>query len=58
MESVHVKEANSEVLIFLDKNLGCKLFALEEASKAIQREIIRERDKYGSKPTGYCNPDR
>lgn len=41
MEQVHVKEVNSEVLVFLDKHMGDKLNALREAAKIIQREIIR-----------------
>ncbi len=43
MESVHVREANSEVLIFIDRNVGDKLHALEEAVRILQREVIRER---------------
>jgi hypothetical protein len=43
MEQVHVREANGEVLIFLDKNMGDRLNALEEANKIIQRELLRER---------------
>ncbi len=41
MEQVHVKEANSEVLVFLDRNMGDKLNALREAARVVQREIIR-----------------
>lgn len=42
MEQVKVSEVNSEVLIFLDKNHSTRLAALEEASRIIQREVIRE----------------
>ena len=43
MEQVYVKEANGEVWIALDKNMGSRLAALEEAVKVLQREVIRER---------------
>lgn len=43
MESVHVRESNSEVLVFIDRNVGDRLHALEEAAKILAREIIRER---------------
>lgn len=42
MESVHVREVNSEILVFLDRNYSTKLHALEEAVKILQREVIRE----------------
>lgn len=45
MEQVHVKEANGEVLVFLDKHYSTALAALEEAAKSIQREIIREQSR-------------
>ncbi len=41
MEQVQVREANSEVLIFLDKFPGDRLNALKEASKILQREVLR-----------------
>lgn len=41
MESVHIKEANSEILIFLDCNFPTKLSALQEAVRVLQREVIR-----------------
>lgn len=42
MEQVHVREANSEVLVFIDRNMGNRLNALREAAKIIQREVLRE----------------
>ncbi len=45
MEQVHVREANSEVLVFIDRNMGDRLHALEEAGKIILRETLRERDR-------------
>lgn len=42
MEQVHIREANSEILIFLDRHYSTKLSALEEAAKVLQREVIRE----------------
>lgn len=48
MESVHVRESNSEVLVFIDRNMGSRLNALKEAAKIIQREVVREE----------LNPDR
>lgn len=42
MEQLHVKETNSEILIFLDKNYPTKLSALEEGARILQREVIRE----------------
>lgn len=45
MEQVYVKEANSEVLILIDRNMGDKINALEEASRILSREIIRERQR-------------
>ena len=41
MESVYIKEANSEVLVVLHKNCGTKLETLQEAAKVIQREVLR-----------------
>jgi len=43
MESIHIREANSEILIFLDKNMGSRLAALEEAAKIIGRQLLHER---------------
>ncbi len=45
MEQVYVREANSEVLVCIDKNMGDRLHALEEAGKIILRETLRERDR-------------
>lgn len=50
MEQVKVREANGEVLVFLDRHMGDRLHALQEASKIIQREIIREQSGLGSSP--------
>lgn len=47
MESVHVRESNSEVLVFIDKNMGSRLNALREAAKIIQREVVREESDPG-----------
>ncbi len=41
MEQVYVREANSEVLIYIGNNVGDRLTALREASKILQREVIR-----------------
>lgn len=46
MEQIHVREANSEVLIFIDKNMGDRINAMEEAVKILQREILRERKNH------------
>jgi hypothetical protein len=43
MEQVHVKESNSEVLVFIDRNMGDRINALEEATRILQREVIREK---------------
>jgi hypothetical protein len=37
-----VREVNSEILIFLDNNRSTRLDALREASKILQREVLRE----------------
>lgn len=37
-----VREVNSEILIFLDNNRSTRLDALREATKILQREVIRE----------------
>lgn len=41
MEQISVREVNSEILIFLDRNLPDRLSALREAVKILQREVIR-----------------
>lgn len=41
MEQVYIKESNSEVLICIDRNMGDKEHALEEAAKILQRELLR-----------------
>ncbi len=41
MEQVTVREANGEVVVFLNKNMGDRLNALREAEKVIRREVIR-----------------
>jgi hypothetical protein len=43
MESVHVCEANSEVLVFLDKNTGDREQAIKEAIRILSVELIHER---------------
>ncbi len=50
LEQVHVREVNSEVLVFLDYNHSTRLAALEEAAKIIQREVIREKLNEGINP--------
>lgn len=42
MEQVHVQEANSEVLVFLDRNMGDRLNALKEAIRILRVEAVRE----------------
>lgn len=44
---ISVREANGEVVVFIGRNAPTKLAALEEASRMIQREIIREKEKEG-----------
>lgn len=44
MEQVYVKEANSEVLVCIDRNMGDRYHAIEEAMKILQRELLRERN--------------
>lgn len=41
MDQIHVREGNSEVLVYIDRYLPTKLLALQEAAKILQREIIR-----------------
>lgn len=43
MEQIHIREARSEVLIFLDKHMPDRLTAMEEAARILQREVLRER---------------
>lgn len=43
VEQIHVKEVNSEILIFLDYNHSTRLSALEEGARILQREVLRER---------------
>lgn len=56
MESVHIKESNSEILIFLDYNYSTKLAALQEGMKALQREVIRHETYYRAHPDRETNP--
>lgn len=42
MESITVREVNSEVNVWLDYNYSTRLAALEAAAKILQREVIRE----------------
>lgn len=44
MESVHVRESNSEVLIFIDRNMGDRIHALEEAIRILRVEVVREQN--------------
>lgn len=50
--AVKIREVNSEVLVFLDKNCPDELTAIREAAKILQREVLyREShpDKYISR---------
>lgn len=50
--AIKIREVNSEVLVFLDKNCSDELSALREAAKILQREVLyREShpDKYFSR---------
>ncbi len=42
MESITVREVNSEVNVWLDYNYSTRLAALEAAAKVLQREVLRE----------------
>ncbi len=42
MESIKIRETNSEILIFLDRNMPTRLSALEEAIRILKVEAIRE----------------
>ncbi len=51
IESITVREVNSEVNVWLDYNYSTRLAALEAAAKVLQREVLREqtnikRDSY------------
>lgn len=50
MEQISVKEVNSEILIFLDRNFPDTLSALREAAKILQREIIRYETNPNKRP--------
>ena len=41
MDQVQVREVNAEVIIFLEKNYPTRLSALQEASRILNREVIR-----------------
>lgn len=43
MNQVYIQESRKEVLVVLDKHYPDKLTAMEEATKILQREVIRER---------------
>lgn len=45
MQQIHVREANSEVLVFIDKNMGSRLNALREAARILQVEVVREESR-------------
>ena len=51
MEHVKISEANSEVLIFLERHYPTRLSTLEEAAKTLQREVIYEK----SHPSGNAH---
>lgn len=38
--AIKIREVNSEVLVFLDKNCPDELTAMREAAKILQREVI------------------
>lgn len=38
--NVRVREVNSEVLVFIDRNMPDELSALREAAKILQREVL------------------
>lgn len=38
--AIKVREVNSEILIFLDKNFPNEISALREAAKILEREVI------------------
>jgi hypothetical protein len=42
MEHVKVREGNSEIIVFLDRYYSTELYALQEAARSLQREIIRK----------------
>ncbi len=42
MDQIHVRESNSEVLIFIDRPMGDRLHALEEAIRILKVEVIHE----------------
>lgn len=47
--AIKIREVNSEILVFLDKNCPDELSAIREAAKILQREVMyREAhpDKY------------
>lgn len=55
MEQVHVREGNGEVLIFIDKHLPSPFEALKEASKIIQREVLRYEARANNSPSWPVN---
>lgn len=38
--NIVVREVNSEVLVFIDRNMPDELSALREAAKILQREVL------------------
>lgn len=58
MEQVYVREAASEVLVIIGRNTGCRLLALQEAAKIIQREVIREQTITGGDPNRSSHGDQ
>ena len=55
MNQIYTREACSEVLVCLDKNMGSRLCAIEEAIRILQKEAIRERTY--SSHSAYRKPD-
>ena len=39
--AIKIREVNSEVLVFLDKNCPNELVAMREAIKLLQKEVMR-----------------
>lgn len=61
MQHVYVREANREVLIYLDRNMGDRLVALKEAARLLQLEVIYEqtrtnRNSIGSNDGNVISP--
>lgn len=57
MDQIQVRESNGEVLIFLDRHMGDRLNALQEAYKIIGREVIREKLRNDNNPNRQAYDD-